>query len=150
MCGMKLLHTTDTDHICTCTFNISSHGIQEIGNIHDMRLSCGILQNCISAGHAGCHHNIDRSTHRNHIQINVFANQTIFRIGTNRTSTDIHPSTQSSETLQMQVNGSAANITSTRKRHFCFFVFSKKSSQQIIGCANLLDKLIVYADITDS
>ena len=39
LCAVKLLNTLDTDHICTSTFDIGSHAVQEVGNIYYMWLS---------------------------------------------------------------------------------------------------------------
>ena len=38
LCAVKLLNTLDTDHICTSTFDIGSHAVQEVGNVNHMRL----------------------------------------------------------------------------------------------------------------
>ena len=40
---VKFLNTFDTYNICTCTFDVGAHAVQEVRNINDMRLSCCIL-----------------------------------------------------------------------------------------------------------
>lgn len=145
---MKSLNTTDTDHISTCSLDISSHTVQEIGNINNMRLSRSILYNCTACCHGSCHHDIDSRTNRNHIKENM-ASVKILSFGNDSTMTDIHISAKSAESFQMLVDRSTADITSARKRNFCMFIFSEQCAQKIIRCSDLLDKFIIYTEIAD-
>ena len=144
---MKRLNTTDTDHIRTGTLDIRPHTVQEIRHINNMRLPRSILNDRTASRHRSSHHNINSSTNRNHIQENMAAMQ-ILRLGNNSTMTDINIRTKSTETLQMLVDRPAADITSTRKRNLS--ILAKQSTKKIIRSTDLLDKLIIHAEIADS
>ena len=62
---------------------------------------------------------------------------------------DINSRTQGTESLQMQVDRTASDVTAAWQRYFCFFVFSKKCAQQIVGCTDFLNIFVIYTDITD-
>ena len=71
LCAVKLLNTLDTDHICTSTFDIGSHAVQEVGNIYYVWLSGSIFNNRTSWCKRCCHHNIDGRSYRYYIQENM-------------------------------------------------------------------------------
>ena len=148
LCTVKLLNTTDTDHIRTSTLNIRTHTVQEIGHVNNMRLPCSILNNGTAGCHRSSHHNINRSTNRNHIQENVAAMK-ILSLGNNSTMTDINLRTKSTESLQMLIDRSAADIASARKRNFRMLVLAKQSTKKIIRSTDLLDIFIINTEIAD-
>ena len=145
---MKLLNTTDTDHIRTGTLDIRTHAVQEVRHINNMRLPCSILNDRTTSRHRSSHHNINRSTNRNHIQENVAAMK-ILSLGNNSTMTDINLRTKSTESLQMLIDRSAADIASARKRNFRMLVLAKQSTKKIIRSTDLLDIFIINTEIAD-
>ena len=147
-CTVKFLYTFNTDHISACTFNVSSHTIQEVGYINYVWLSCCILQNCTSRCKGCCHHNINCCTYRNNIKENM-ASMKFICFRNDRTMHNINIRAKCSESLQMLVDRAASNVTSTRKWYFCMFVFTKKCSQQIVGSSDLLDILIINTYISN-
>ena len=58
---------------------------------------------------------------------------------------DVHIGPQSPEALEVLVNGTAADIAASGKRHLRMLVFPKKGAEQIVGRPDLLD--IVVLDI---
>ena len=145
---MKLLNTTDTDHIRTGTLDIRTHAVQEVRHINNMRLPCSILNDRTTSRHRSSHHNIDGSAYRNHIQEDMAAMK-ILRLRNDRTMTDIHIRAKSTETFQMLIDRSAADITSTRKRNLRMFILTKQSTKKIIRSTDLLDKFIIHTKITN-
>ena len=124
LCAVKLLNTLDTDHICTSTFDIGSHAVQEVGNIYYVWLSGSIFNNRTSWCKRCCHHNIDSCSYRNYIQENM-ASMKIRCLGNNGSMKNINFRTKGSETFQMLVNRTASDIAATWKRNFCSFIFAK-------------------------
>ena len=70
-CTMKFLNSFDTDNICSCTLDVCSHTVQEVGHVYDMWLSRRILDRSTSGCQRSSHHNIDRCTNRYNIQENM-------------------------------------------------------------------------------
>ena len=97
-CTMKLFHSTDTDNIRTCAFNISTHTVQEVRHIYYMGLSCRIFNGGISLSHGCCHHNVNGSSYRNHIQENMLSKQLICFCN-NCAMDNIHRCSQGSESF---------------------------------------------------
>ena len=65
----------------------------------------------------------------------------------NSTVHNINICTKCSESLQMLVDRTASDVASTWKRYLCMFILTKKCSEQIIRCADLLDVIIFYIKI---
>ena len=128
---VKLLHTFDTDHICTCTLNIGTHAIQEIGNVYNVRLSGCILNNRAAWCQGCCHHNVNRRSNGNHIKENMAAMK-ICCLCNNCAVKNIHLGTKGSESFQMLVDWTASNIASAWKRNFRSFIFAKHSTKKIV------------------
>ena len=73
----------------------------------------------------------------------------LFCLCNDGTVSDTRCRSQCFESFQMQVDRSAADVASARKRYFCSFIFSKKCSQQIVGSSDFLNKLVIYTYLTD-
>ena len=72
--SMKATNTTDTDDIGSRALDICSHAVEEVCNIHNVRLLCRILKDCLTLCESRCHHDIDRCSDRNHIEIDRMRN----------------------------------------------------------------------------
>ena len=73
----------------------------------------------------------------------------ILRLRNDRTMTDIHIRAKSTETFQMLIDRSAADIASARKRNFRMLVLAKQSTKKIIRSTDLLDIFIINTEIAD-
>ena len=143
---MKAGYTANLDHVRTCSTNVRSHTVQEVCHINNMRLFCHILKDRKSFCHRCCHHNVNRSSYAYHIKINVLSDQTLCFCD-NLAMLDIHISTKRTKTFQMLVDWTASDIASSRKSDFCSFILTKKCSEQVIRCTDLLDVIIFYIKI---
>ena len=124
LCAVKLLYTFNTDHISTCALNVRTHAVQEIGNVYNMGLSGCVLNNGTSGSQGSSHHNIDRCTNRYNIQKNMTAME-VFCFSNNCSMKNIYRCSKCPESFQMLVNRTASDVTASRKRHFCMFIFAK-------------------------
>ena len=150
ICTVQHLHTSDTDHIRTGTLDIGTHAVQEVCCIYNVWLFCRIFNNGISFCHRCCHHNINGCTYRYSIHENMSSMKSVRCRCHDGTVFDIDGCTQCTEAFQMQIDRAASDVTATRQRYFCFFIFSEKRTQQIIGCTDFLNIFVIYTDITDS
>src|SRR5699024_1592552 len=141
--------SSDTDNVCSGAFDIRAHTVQEIGNVHYMRFSCRILNDRTSGRQRCRHHDIDRSSHRNHIQENM-TSMKILCFRHDRTVNNLYFCAQSPESFQMLVNRTTSDIASSRKRNLRMFIFTKEGSQKIIRCTYLLDIFIIKTDVPDN
>ena len=68
----------------------------------------------------------------------------MLRMGLDQSMLDLHLRTQGTESLDVLVNGTTADITAAGKCHLRMLIFSQKSTDQIIGGSDLLDIFIFY------
>ena len=143
---MEPLYAADTDDVRTCSLDIRAHAVQEVRHVYHMGLLGRVLNDGISFRHSGRHHNVDGGSHGNHIQINMASAQSL-RLRHNKSILNLYVSAQSAETLQVLINGSASDIAAARKGNLRPLILSKQSPQQIVGSADPLDILVIYAEI---
>ena len=148
LCPMKLSHTTDLNNICSCTTDICTHTVQEVCHIYNVWFLGNVLHNGLSLCHCRSHHHIDRCSDAHHIKINMLPYQTLC-LCNNLTMLNFNFCTKRTESFQMLIDRSAADITSSRKCNFCMLIFSKQCSQQIVGSSDLLDIIIFNTEISD-
>ena len=139
---MKRLYSLDPDHICTCSFNRSSHTVQEIGHIYYMRFFGCIFNDRLTFCHRCCHHDINGSAYSNYIQINMASHKSVC-FSDDKSSLDPYISTKCTESLDMMVNGPAPDIASTGKCHLRLLELTKKCPQKIIRGPDLLNTVVL-------
>ena len=143
--AMELSDAFNTDHIRTCAFDIGSHTVQKVGHVYHMGLLGHVFQDRLSLRHGRRHHNINSSTNRNHIQINVAGYQ-VDGMGNHRSANDGHIRTKGAKSLQMLVDGPASDGTASGQRHLCTFILTKKRTDKIIRCADFSHMLIFHSN----
>ena len=129
--SVKLLNSNNSNNICSCTSDVGAHSIQKIGHIYYMWFLSCIFNNSFALSQSCCHHNIDSSSNRNLVHVNMISNQLIC-LGRNKTKADFHIGSKGLKSLYMQINWTASDYTSSWKCNFSFFKSTKQSSQQIV------------------
>ena len=67
----------------------------------------------------------------------------MIRLSRDQTVLDIHFCTQCTKSLQMQIYGTASDITATGQCNLCLLIFTEQCTKQIIRCPDLLYILII-------
>ena len=119
---MELLNSSDTDHICTCSLDIGSHAVEEVGNINHMRLLGSILDNCLALCHYCSHHDIDGGANADNIKINMLAHQLISLSTDDPLNGDL--GSQCSKALDMLVDRAKSDVAASGKCHSRLLVFA--------------------------
>ena len=131
----KYRNALDTDRIRTGTFDIRSHSVQEVRYVNDMRFFRCILDDCKSVCLRSGKHQIDRRTDADYVEEDMCAIQFICH-DTDNTIADICRSralcAHFSESLQMQVNRTRAEIASSRHEHRCLLKARQQRTEKII------------------
>ena len=65
-------------------------------------------------------------------------------VGDHGPALDVHLGAKSAEALQMLVNGPAADVAAPGKGHLGALVLAQQSSDEIIGCADPADVLVIH------
>ena len=135
----QALYAADLDHIGTGAHNIGAHGIEEVGQIYDMRLLGGVFNNGLTLSQGCSDHNIHGGSHRDHIQIDVGALQAFICVGIDdRIAAAFHLGAQRLKALDMLVNGTdTAKVAAAGHSDLGLAEATQIRTQQIIGCAHL-------------
>ena len=73
--AVQALHAHDADHIGARSLDIGAHGIEKIGQVHDVRLLGGVDDDRAPLGAHRGHHEVGRGADRDDIQIDFAAVQ---------------------------------------------------------------------------
>ena len=130
-CAVKLINTFYSYYICTCAFYVSTHTVKQISYINHMWFLRCILYNCVSFCKYCGKHNVNRSSHRLHIKVNMPSYKPV-SLSCNHSICCVHFSSHSLKTVNMLVYRSGSDITASRKCNMRLPVFSKKRTKQII------------------
>ena len=146
--AVQMIHSPDTDGIRACSLDVCTHAVQKVSYIYNMRLLGRIFKDCLSLCQGSCHHNINGSAYRNHIKIDMAGHQ-VDRMGKHRSPLDHYLCSQCPKSLDMLVNGPAADVASAGKRNLSTFVFTQKRSDKIIRSSNSADEFIIHGNLLD-
>ena len=139
---MKPGHSLNPYDIGSCTLYIRSHAVEKIGYIHHMWFLRCILNNRVPLSERCGKHDIDGSSNRFHIKIDMSAYKPVC-LSSNHSIGCINLCSHSLKSIYMLVNRSCTYVTATRKCHMGFPVFSKQCTQKIVGAPYLLRLLII-------
>ena len=141
--ALELLHAADLDHIGTRTHDVGTHGVEEIGQIHDMRLLGGILDDGHALGQGGGQHDVHGCAHGNNIQIDLTALEpSTGHIGVDQAVFDLYLSAHGLKALDVLVDGTAAQVAAAGGRHLRPAKAAQQSAHQIVAGADLTGQLV--------
>ena len=154
---MESGHTIDADPVRTCASDISTHLVQELGNINNMRLLGCILDNCPAFCHGSGQHHIDRGADAHYVQIDLgslkgrFAGlRIILCICIDETVLNTDLCAQQFKALLVLVDRTGTDLAAARKRYTGLFVFTQHRTDQIIGSSDLMNIVVVDHEFTDA
>ena len=75
--SVELWYAFDTDDVSTCALDIGSHTVKEVGQVYDMGLFGCIFYSSLAGCHAGCHHDVYRSSYGNLIHKDMVAGKVL-------------------------------------------------------------------------
>ena len=145
---MQGLDAADPDDICPGALDVGAHAVQEVRTINYVRFPRGVFDDGVALCQRSGHHDVDGGTDRDHIHEDVRAVQILCR-GDDHAMADLNGRAKRPESLKMLIDRPAADIATAGQRDFRAFVFTKKRTQQIIGCADLLYEFVVHTNRPD-
>ena len=114
----KAIHATDLDGICAGATDVGTHGVKEIGQVHDVGFLGRIFDNSSALRPDGGHHNVHGGAHGDHVQVDIGPfQQAVFRGGIDEATFHHYLSAQSGEALDVLVDGTDAEIASAGHGH---------------------------------
>lgn len=127
------IHAVDLDDIGAGAADIRAHGVEEVCQIHNMRLLGNIFHDGNTLGLDRCQHYIDGSAHRYHIKVDVFAPE-LLAVHGHHAIVHRYIGAQGLEALDMLVNGAhTAEVAAAGQRYIGPSAAAQQRAQEIIG-----------------
>ena len=141
--AMHLFDAVDLNDIGTGAVYISTHHVQEVGKIHDMRLTRNIFQNGRTLGQHGSQHGIHRGTNRHRVKKDMCACQ-MLSLDMNLAVLNGILCPEGGKGLEMLVNGARAQIAAARHGDLTGAEAPEQRAQKIVAGAHLAGQLVRY------
>ena len=133
---MQLLHAADADDVRASATHARAHGVEEVGQIHDVGL-LGRIVDDRGAHSLGCsQHHVDGAANRDAVKKDIAADQLI-SLGVYHAAAVFDVSPQSGKALEMLVKGTAADGASAGIAHFGPRAAAQQCAPQIVAGAQL-------------
>ena len=137
----QVVYPPDFNHVGSRPHDVGAHGIEEVGQIHNV----GFLSGVFNDGHApGFHrrqHDVDGGAHRHHVKVHPSAGELIGPDVDHAVLQAVIRS-QALETLQVLVDGPYSEVASSRQADFGPMEPAQQRSQKVIGSPHMLGQLI--------
>ena len=142
---MERFHPVNFDHIGACAHNISAHGVQEVGNVHNM----GFLRSVFNHSEAFCQNTgqngIDCRANGDLVHIDGRTTEPSFgRRGRDKAALYVHISAKGFEAFDMQVDGANPQITAAGHGHLRCTKAAQQRANQVIRCAHPAREFVRY------
>ena len=147
---MEAFHTANLDGIRTGTADTGTHGVQEVGQIHDMRLLGCVLNDGLTGQKAGCHDDVDGSAYADHVQTDTAAMKPhctggqvdiVLRL--------IHIGTQGPEAFDMLVDGTGCKVAPAGQCHTGPVEAAEQRTHNIVAGAHFPHQIGIRVEIGD-
>ena len=137
---METGHAGDLDGIRTGAADVGAHGVEEVGQIHNVGLLGSVFDDGVAVRQSGGHHDVHGGTHGDHVQIDVGAVEPAAgSVGQNEAALHHHLGAQSGEALDVLVDG-----------HLGTAEAAQQGTDQVIAGADLVGQLIGSAGGADA
>ena len=131
--AVELLHAPDADGIGARALDVGTHGVQEVGQVHDVRLLGGIFDGGGALGQGRSHHDVHGSAHADHVQIHGSAGQAA-ALGHGLAQVALGDlRAHGPEALDVLVDGPDAEIAAAGHGHSSLAEAAQQRAQQVIA-----------------
>ena len=146
----ELLHAPDLDDVGARPHDVGPHGVEEVGQVHDVRLLGGVLNDGHAVGQHGGQHDVHGSPHGHHVQIYLSAGQTAAgHFGADEAAAHIHVGPHGHKALHMLVNGPSAQVAAPGQGDLRPAEASQQSAHQVVAGADLPGQLVGDLPVAD-
>ena len=144
------LHAADLDGVGAGTLDVRAHGVEEVGQIHDV----GLLGRVFDGGGALCqhggHHDVHGGAHGDNVQIDGRTRQTAAPGGgVDEAALHGHIRAHGGKALDMLVDGADTEVAAAGHGHGSLTEAAKQRAQQIIAGADTARQIVGRAGGVD-
>ena len=147
-----MIHALNLDGVGAGTADVGAHGVQEVGQIHDVGFLGGVLNDGVAVCQSCGHHDVHGGTHGNHIQIDIGTVQpTALGVGQNEAAFHHHLGAQSGEALDVLVNGThTAEVAAAGHGNLRTAETAQQRTDEIVAGADLVGQFVGGAGGADA
>ena len=146
----ETLHAPDLDGVSAGALDVRAHGVQEVGQIHDVGLLGGVFNGGDAVGQRGGHHDVHGSAHGNNVQIYRGAGEpAIFGGGVDKAALHGHLGTHGGEALDMLVDGADAEVAAAGHGHGGLPKPAQQRAQQVVAGPDAAGQIVGRAGAVD-
>ena len=132
----------DLDGVGARAGDVGTHGVQEVGQVHDVGLLGRVLDDGLTLDQAGGHHDVGSRAHTDHVQADALATQAILAGDHLHVLLGLgHVRAQQAEALDVLVDGTGREGTAAGQGHMAPAVTAKLGTQQVVAGAHLADQI---------
>ena len=136
------MHTgnaADLDNVGTCASYVSSHGVEEVSEVNDMRFLCRVFDDGQTLRAARGEHDVHGRADGYHVEVNVCSDKTLF-FGAGRFDDSAVDkscfSAESLKALEVLVDRADAEVAAAGQGNLCLAVFAEQSAEQVVRCSH--------------
>ena len=147
----EAVHALDLNGVRTGAADVGAHGVEEVGQVHDVGLLGAVFDDGVALSHGGGHHDVHGGAHGDNVQIDVGALETA-ALGEGADEAALHHylGAQGGKALDVLVDGAdAAEVAAAGHGDFCLTEAAKQGTDEVIGSADLPAQLIIRAGGVD-
>ena len=147
---MHALDASDLDDVGTGAADIGTHGVQEVGQVDDVRLFCGIFNDREASRLDGCQHDVHGGTDRNDVHVDGVAVQVVCSGVDERVLLHGDGGAEHFEPFEVLVDGTdPAEVTAAGHGDTGFGAAAQQGTQQVVGRPQMTGQLVGYGIGTD-
>ena len=144
------VHPPDLHRIRARAGDPGTHGVEEVGQVHDMGLLGCVFNHGLAGKQGSRHHDIDGSAHACHIQADPGPVESLFPgLQGDILLRLVHIGTQGLKSLDVLIDGPGGKIAASGKGHMGMTETTQQSTHQVVAGPHLFYKLRVWGRTLD-
>ena len=146
----ETLHAADLDGVGAGALDVRAHGVQEVGQIHDVRLLGSIFDGGDAVSQRSGHHDVHGGTHGDNVQIHRRAGETaVFGGGVDEAALHGDVGSHGGEALDVLIDGTDAEVAAAGHGHGRLPEAAQQGAQQVVAGADTAGQVVGRAGAVD-
>ena len=145
--AVHIVHAADADGVGARAAYAPAHGVQEVGQVYDMRLARGVMYGGVAVGAGGGEHQVDGTAHSDAVKEDIGAHQRA--VGVYHAAVIVHLRAQGAEALYVLLEGAVADGAAAGIAHLALAEAAEQRAPQVIACAHALGVLEGHVEGSD-
>ena len=132
-------NAADLDNVGACASYVGTHGVEEVREVYDVGFLSRVFDNGKTLCAACGEHDVHGSAYRNHVEVDVRSDKTLFLVACGFDDRAVYESGLSAESLkalEVLVDRANAEVTAAGQRNLSLAVFTEQRAEKIVGSSH--------------